>query len=406
MEDVNVADLPTFADSVYKELMRGHEKRFEARIKNVNRASDELSTVASRLEVSIRNAWGSLDKTTSEQGLRLVQTIKELTHQISNQSIPSDYNGLESLHKTSVEASDKIIITIRKYVPKLYKAMKTEIASLNSSLTRLETTINEFGTSLDNSPGSEIESLRKDIHTLLHKEHTLKELVAENRQIRKTVASSVDEEKTLLHEQENLLSHDGFRQLLQLEDASRSKAEATEQFLQPLAKALKKYERIMSDNKSIDHVVLTRLVENPRAAVSETDFHTLLHIFNALNGALSRGELGIEERKRKRAEEVILSIKQGDLEQLRTEQVEIQNRIKKTNDQLQATGLLHTKEELTEAITRTQSKTAQLNMQLAENEKRIEAITGTISKEKLLIENEIARLSGKKVTIRTEPSIH
>ncbi len=253
MEDVNLADLPTFADSLYKELMRGHEKRFEARIKNVNRASDELSTVASRLEVSIRNAWGSLDKTTSEQGLRLVQTIKELTHQISNQSIPSDYNGLESLHKTSVEASDKIIITIRKYVPKLYKAMKTEIASLNSSLTRLETTINEFGTSLDNSPGSEIESLRADIHTLLHKEHTLKELVAENRQIRKTVASSVDEEKTLLHEQENLLSHDGFRQLLQLEDASRSKAEAIEQFLQPLTKALKKYERIMSDNKSIDH---------------------------------------------------------------------------------------------------------------------------------------------------------
>ncbi len=121
---------------------------------------------------------------------------------------------------------------------------------------------------------------------------------------------------------------------------------------------------------------------------------------------MSRGELGIEERKRKRAEEVILSIKQGDLEQLRTEQVEIQNRINRTNDQLQATGLLHKKEELTEAITRTQSKTAQLNMQLAENEKRIEAITGTISKEKLLIENEIARLSGKKVTIRTEPSIH
>ncbi len=405
MEDVNLADLPAFADSLYKELMRGHEKRFEARIKSVKRASDELSTVASRLEVSIRNAWGSLDKTTSEQGLRLVQTIKEITHQISNQNVPSDYNGLESLHKTCVEASDKIIITIKKYVPKLYKAMKTEIASLNSSLTKLEATINEFGTALDDSPGSNIESLRADIHILLQKDHLLNELVAENGQIHKTLVSSVNEEKTLLHEQDTLLSHDEFRQLLLLEHALRSKAEAIEQFLQPLAKALKKYERIMSDDKSIDHRVLIRLVEDPRAAVSETDLQTLLRIFNALNGALSRGELGIEERKRKRAEEAILSIKQGDLEQLRTEQVEIQNRINKTNDQLQTTGLLRKKEALTEIIARTQSRTAQLSTELAENEKRIEAITGTISKEKLLIENEITKLSGKNTKIRSVNSL-
>jgi len=404
MEDVNLADLPTFADSLYKELMRSHEKRFEARIKNVRRASDELSTVASKLEVSIRNAWGSLDKTTSEQGIRLVQTIKETTNQISNLSIPSDYNGMESLHKTMVEASDKIIMTVRKYVPKLYKAMKTEIASLNSSLTKLETTIKEFGTSLDDSPGGEIESLKVDIRMLLQKDHTLKERIADNGQIRKALASSADEEKTLLHEQEILLSHDGFRELLQSEDASRSNAEAIELFLQPLVKALKKYER-MSDEKSIDHQVLTRLVENPRAAVSESDFQTLLRIFNALNGALSRGELGIEERKRKRAEGVILSITQGDLEQLRTEQVTIQNRIKKTKDQLQATGLLHKNEELAETIKRTQFKTVQLNTQLAENEKRIEALAGMISKEKSLIENEITRLSSRSITIRTDPSI-
>jgi hypothetical protein len=283
--------------------------------------------------------------------------------------------------------------------------MKTEIASLNSSLTKLETTINELGTSLDDSPGSEIESLKADIRTLLEKERTLNELVADNAQIRKTLVASVDEEKTLLREQEALLSHDGFRQLLQLENASRSKAQAIEQFLQPLLKGLRKYERITSDKKSIDHLTLTRLIENARAAVSEADMQTLLRIFIGLDGALSRGELGIEERKRKRAEEVILSITQGDLERLRTEQVEIQDKIKKTTGELQATGLLHKKEQLTEAITRTQSKTIQLNTQLAENERRIEVITGSISKEKLLIEKEITRLSKRSITIRTEPSI-
>lgn len=399
MQNVNLVDLSAFADSLYKELMRSHEKRFEARIKNIRRASDELSTVAARLEVSIRNAWGTLDKTTSEQGLRLVQTIKETTNQISNQDIASDYNGLESFHKTSVVASDKIILTIRKYVPKLYKAMKTEIASLNSSLTKLETAINEFGNSLDNSPGSAIESLKTDIRTLLEKEHTLNELRSDNREIRKKLDSSLDGERALLEEQQSLLSQDTFRQLLQLEDALRSKAEAIEQFLQPLGKALKKYERI-SDDKSLDHQVLTRLVENPLTAVSEIDPPTLLRVFNAVNGALIRGGLGIEERKRKRAEEIILSIAQGNLEQLRTEYVSIQERIKNTNVQLEATGLLHKKRQLTESLTRTRTKTAQLNTQLAENEKRIDDVTRMLSKEKSIIEDEIARLSQKTITIK------
>ena len=402
MEDVKLADLPAFADSLYKELMRHHEKRFEARIKNIKRASDELATVTSRLEVSIRNAWGTLDKTASEQGLRLVQTIKESTNQISNQQIQSDYYGLEAFHKSAVEASDKIILTIRKYVPKLYKAMKTEIASLNSSLTKFEATINEFGSSLDKSPGSALESLKADIRTLTKREQKLNEFRTENREIRKTLTSSVENEKALLRDQETLLSHEMFRQLLQLQDELRSKAEAIELFLQPLSKALKKYERT-SDDKSSDHQVLTQLVENPRITVLETDPQKYLRVLNALNGALSRGELGIEERKRKRAEEVISLISQGNLEQLRTQYLLIQDRISRMNDQLQTNGLLEKREKLAEALTRTESKTKQLNTQLAESEKRIEEMGRMMLKEKSLIEAEIERLSGKTIAIRTEP---
>ena len=403
MEDIKLADLPAFADSLYKELMRGHEKRFEARIKNIKRTSDELASVASRLEVSIRNAWGTLDKTASEQGLRLVQTIKETTNQISNQTIKSDYHDLEDFHKSAVDASDKIILTIRKYVPKLYKAMKTEIASLNSSLTKFEAAINEFGTSLDNSPGSALESLRSDIHTLTEKERVLNEFRAENREIRKTLTASLEGEQALLREQETLLSHETFRQLFQLDDELRSKAEAIEQFLQPLNKALKKHERT-ADDKSADHQVLTRLLENPRAAVLETDSQTLLRVLNALNGALSRGELGIEERKRKRAEEVITLVSRGDLEQLRTEYFSILDSINRINDQLQASGLLQKKQELSESLTRIQYKNSQVNIQQADNEKRIQEMTREMQKEKSLIEAEIERLSKKTIVIRTEPT--
>ena len=401
MEDVKLEDLQAFVDSLYKELMRSHEKRFESRIRNIKHTSDELAIVASRLEVSIRNAWGTLDKSTSEQGLRMVETIKENTNHISNETIQADYYGLESFHKSAVEVSNKIILTIRKYVPKLYKTMKTEIASLNTSLTKFEAAINEFGSSLDNSPGSEIESLKTNIQKVLDREHTLTEFHENSKEIRKALNSSIEGERMLVQEQEALHAHELFQQLFQLEDVLKSRAEAIEQFLQPLGKALKKYERL-SDDKSSDHQILTQLVENPRDAVSRTDTQTLLRVFGAINEALSKGELGIEERKRKRAEEVISSITQGALDQLRIEFLSIQDRIKHTKDQLQAIGLLQKREKLTESLTRTQSSTLQLNTQLTENEKRIEDMNRMILKEKSQIEAEITRLSGKTVTIRLE----
>jgi len=403
MGDVSLVDLPAFADALCNDIMRSHEKRFAERIKNIKRTSDDLAALANRLEVSIRNAWGSLDKTTSEQGVRLAQTIRETAQQISKQDIPSDYNGSEIFHKIAVEASDKIILSIRKYVPKLHRTMKTDIASLNSSLTKFEASINAFGIALDESPGIAIESLKTEIHTLVEKAHTLEELRAKNGEIHELITTSLDGEKAVLKEQEALLSREEFRQLLQLEDTLESRSEAIEQFLQPLTKALKKYERTLSDDdKSLDHRVLTRLLENPRATVSETDSQTLLQVFNALNGALIRGELGIEERKRKKAEEVVVAITRGELDRLRAENVSVQDKITNTTDKLRAAGLLRKKEELFEALTGTQSKTTQLNAQLTENEKRIEDVTRMISKEKSLIEKEITKLSGKPLAVKIE----
>jgi len=400
MGDVSLVDLPAFADALCRDIMRSHEKRFAERIKNIKRTSDDLVTLANRLEVSIRNAWGSLDKTTSEQGVRLTQTIRETAQQISKQDIPSDYNDSEIFHKIAVEASDKIILSIRKYVPKLHRTMKTDIASLNSSLTKFETSINAFGIALDESPGIAIESLKTKIHTLVEKAHTLEELRAKNAEIQELINISLDRENAVLKEQEALLSRDEFRQLLQLEDALESRSGAIEQFLQPLAKALKKYERTLSDgNKSLDHQVLTRLLEKPRATVSETDPQTLLQVFNALNGALTRGELGIEERKRKKAEEVVVAITRGELDRLRAEYVSVQDKITNMTDKLRIVGLIRKREELFEALAGAQFKTTQLNAELTENEKRIEDVTRMISREKSLIEKEITKLSGKPLAV-------
>jgi tetratricopeptide (TPR) repeat protein len=268
LENVNLVELPAYADTLCKGIMRSYEKRFVEREKNIKRASDDLAVVANRLEVSIRNAWGSLDKTTSEQGVRLAQTIREAAQQISKQDIQSEYSGSETFHTTAVEASDKVILAIRKYVPKLHKALKTDIASLNSSITKFEAAINAFGIALDESPGSAIESLKVDIHTLLEKEHTLNELRRERQKIHESATMSLDAEKALLKEQEALLSHEEFRQLLQLQDALQSKNGAIEQLIQPLLKALRKYERTLSDDdKSFDRRVLTRLMKIGRAHV-------------------------------------------------------------------------------------------------------------------------------------------
>ena len=403
-ETVTLDELPSFNATLSKNLMRNHEKRFADKIKSIKRTSGDLAAVTDKLDVSVRNAWGSLDKTTSEQGLRLTQTIRDTAQQLSSQEVQSTYRDSDSYHETAIEASNKVILAIRKYVPKLHKTLKTDIASLNSSLAKLEASINSLGTALDESPGSRIESLESDVRILLEKHRALKELRSKNMEIQESISKETNMGMALTVERESLLSNEEFRELEHYEEALKTKEGEIDQFLQPLIKPLRKFERTLSpDNLSQpERQALAKLIEDPKNSVSEIDPQRVLQILHALTVPLMQGDLQIEDRKRKRAEEVITAVNNGELGKLRQSYITLQNDIRSMVNKLTASGFIHKRNELTRRLIEIESRTSEFNMQLADNKKRIDEMTKAISKQKTMIESRIAELSGEQVDVKVE----
>jgi len=396
---IQLKDLEKFDEALTQNLMKNHEKLFSEKIRNIRRSVDEISSVSEKLDLAIKNAWGSLDKTTSEQGIRLTQTIKESARELAKQELDPNYKNSEKYHETAVEIQNRIILSIRRHVPKLHKVLKTDIATLYSTLSRLENSINNLGTALDGSPGRQLESLETEIKHLLEKAQAAKELESENQAIDEALRKITNDEKGLTDQQNLLHSREEFRQLQNCEDSLKTEKEKISQFLQPLAKPLRKFERTLPENTTIDRDLLTKLIETPSDTLLKTSPQTLESIFKALNNPLTEGKLGIEERKRKKALEVIETATNDELGKLQKSLHSIAQDAQTARNKLKTDGLFDTDEKLKEQLSKTQLEKEQLVTTRDSNQRKIEELGKFISKQKTMIETKIMKLSGQKVII-------
>jgi phenylalanyl-tRNA synthetase alpha subunit len=117
---------------------------------------------------------------------------------------------------------------------------------------------------------------------------------------------------------------------------------------------------------------------------------------------LTTGGLEIEERRRRKAEEIIQQVKEGALESLRGDYLTIQANVQETMRQLKAKGLLDKKRDVDQALAAVQNDKAQLTSQITELHRSIETATKTMAKERASIEEQITQLTGQPLQIRTE----
>jgi hypothetical protein len=148
--------------------MKEHEKRFFEKSRAVRDSSSTVEVAASKFEAAVRNSWGTMDKAASEYGIRMAQAIEETARQLSRQQTPTSYDSTEQFHAESIQALNKIIKTVRRYVPKLRRGLRVEIAALNGALGKLELTVRSLGQTIDQSPGSKVELTRKEILNFKH----------------------------------------------------------------------------------------------------------------------------------------------------------------------------------------------------------------------------------------------
>jgi len=384
--------------------MKDHEKRFQERIRSVRDACNAVENAASRFEGAVRNAWGTMDKSASEYGTRMAQTIQESARKLSRQQASSSYEDAEKFHKNAIEALNTIIKTVRRYVPKLRRGLRVEMAALNVALGRLESTIKSLGSALDQSPGNKIELIIREITHLTQIRAELMSLKSEAVEGTKSLAVIATREQEVLAEAKRFESNDSVAELTRYENSLRSKEQEISEFLQPIFKPLTKLERneSISKNQTVDLGKLRSLVDRPAETVTSEQPFTLIQLLTQLDEALKHGRLEIEERRRRKAEETIQLAKQGAIERLREDYLTLQANVQETLRQLKAAGLLEKKDEIEQRQAALREQKEHITRQNVELDRRLDSVTSSMIKQKQSIEREIKQVTSTGLEIQID----
>lgn len=402
-KEIRISEIAAHCDSLARETMKDHEKRFTERAKGVREAAFNLGNAAERFEGAVRSAWGTLEKTTSEYGARLAHIIQENALEISKKEIPSSYQDTERFHEQSVQTLNRIILSVRKYVPKLHRALRTEMATLNSSLAKLENSITALGTSLDKSPGTKLETLRREVEQITQRQSELIELRSMEQKESATIDELSGQESKIKQEEESLLATPEFQELKRYEDALKLEGDEIQQFLQHLAKPLLKLERMASMKQaSVDARLLSSMIENPKETVVTSQTFAVMQLLNVLEEKLNQHSLDFEEKRRRKAQETIGAIKAGALDRMREEYSALQANIQETLRQLKSIGLLDKRDSLEAELKDKRTQIEAASARKRELDRRTDDLGKTILKHKSTIESHISAVSDRSISILTE----
>ena len=401
MTDISVDDLPKLWESMARDIMREHEKRFAERIKATREAANSLGSVAGRVGGAVRNAWGSMDTTASEYGMRMVESVQEISQELSQTQASTTFADTEKFHRTSVEALNKIIKTVRRYIPKLHRGLRAEMAALNSALARLEISVRALGTVLDESPGSKIEAIEREMRSLTEKHEELLTLRKEEETAVASLENTSRKEIEIRDAEEKLTSQEPFIELERCEDSLKTKEDEIKQFFQPVTKPLVKLERITLPRGTppIDSKTVNSLVNAPIEIVSSGQSFAIAQLFDRLDEALLQGKVEVEERRRRKAEETIREVKNGAIEKMREEYLTAQANVQEMLRQLRAKGLLDQKEQLDRLVADTNREKEKLTSRRDDLHRRIEELGKSILRVKTPLEEQITKVTKKSVSI-------
>ena len=380
--------------------MKDHEKRFDESIKTVKRQATELSNAGRKFGSGIKHAWGTIDKVTSEQGLRLTQLIEDTSQELVKKHTKSTYQEAETFHEESVAASNKIILAVRRYVPKIHRTLKSEISTLNSSLLKLEESINSLGKSLDQSPGSKLNPLDREITLITQAHELLNKTRSQKEQTNKQIENATNEENTLIQQKESLLTHPKFQELNLTQTQATAKRKEMDQLTQPLIKPLLKLERAMTNQETplVDGTVLRNFIDDPVQSILTVPPSTNLKVLRALEIELNQGSLDIDERKRKRTEDSVTEVAES-IEPFRATILQLQEATKRTEQELHMSGLHAKLSHLDALLDNKRAELQTLRTEQNDNDRKIDELTRTIAKHKSSIESQILGLSKEQVSI-------
>jgi hypothetical protein len=247
---------------------------------------------------------------------------------------------LRRFQEESIQTIRAIVKVYNKYVPSIIRTVKSESSTLEDSIATLSQNITELGQALDSSKLKELQLIAEDADQLIGTAQELSLKTDEIQQTKEAIRRLQDRGSALQDNLSTLGRDRALKELDQIEQQARQKEAEILALLEPLLKPLRKIDR--ADDKALEgssKVIVNKIVENPLASVLETPAGEMHQLLISVYELLESDELLLDQRRKRRASEVIQVLQAGALDRFREDHGVLEANRREVLRQLKGSGL-------------------------------------------------------------------
>ncbi len=374
-------------------------KVFADAAKQVMRAFGLVERAALNVRDATKRAWGSLTRPMEQHGLRLSDQIVEICSSYATKEPGSSYDAVRGYEERSAQAARSITRIYNKYAGSIMRSAKSEVSVLQDSILSLNRSINELSRLLDESRVKEIKAAAPDADRIVQDLDRLR-LLTEELAGQKDALEKLQAREPELQSELSVLSKDGeLAELEQIEVRIKQKETEALASVESLSKPLRKIDRPDIKLPPELRAVVDKLVEDPLVALLECPPSDLLGVLGSLQQMIGRGDLALDDRRRRRAMRTIDELRTGGLARLREDYGVLQANRQEALRQLRTSGIYDRWSRLRSQINETETERASCLDRIADLESQETQQRSLIVAHKAATEKTLASLLEDEVSI-------
>jgi hypothetical protein len=271
---------------------------------------------------------------------------------------------------------------------------------LEDSIVSLNRSILELSQALDESKLKEIKAAAAAAGRLVQDVDRLYLVTAELAMKRKALQELVDRESGLRRELSTMSKAEGLSELNRIETQITHKETETLALVEPLSKPLRKLDR--PDIKlpsTLNRATLDRLVDNPLRALLELPLTEIDEVLHSLDQMIGRGDLMLDERRKRKAMRTIEELQAGILKGVREDYSVLQANRQEALRQLRASGLYDQWSQLRNQIEKIEGEKISCMAQIGGMESQEAQQRSLVVTQKTALEKTLGRILDEKASI-------
>jgi len=375
-------------------------KRFAEAAKQMTKSFGQAEKAAFALGEATRHAWGSLTRPMEQHGLRLSEQVIELCRSLTAEKPGNSYEQLKDFEERSAQAARSIAKIYNKYAGSIMRSAKAETSVLEDSIVALNRSVLGLSQTLDESRLKEIKAAAAGADRLLQDVDRLHLVIEELAMNRKALQELADRESGLRRELSTMSKVEGLDELNRIETQIAQKETETLALLEPLSKPLRKLDR--PDIKlpsTLNRATLDGLVDNPLRALLELPLTEIDEVLHSLDRMIRRGDLMLDERRKRKAMRTIEELQAGILKRVREDYSVLQANRQEALRQLRASGLYDQWSQLRSQIEKIESEKISCMDQIGGMESQEAQQRSLVVTQKTALEKTLGRILDEKASI-------